>query len=128
MAKFTVKGVEFDFDIFDADNAELYENGIEKIRKETEKTLTAIKSNKIEKPSKLIRKFGDTAFRFIDSVFGKGKSHELFGDKVHLIEIANTLNQIDSELTVAINADAQQIEVLKDINKIEESPNIKVDK
>ena len=34
MAKFTVKNVEFDFDMFDVDNAELYESGIEKLRKQ----------------------------------------------------------------------------------------------
>lgn len=117
MAKFTVKNVEFDFDIFDADNAELYEIGTEELRKKAEKTLTDIKTGKITKPSKLFRDFGNIAFQFIDSVFGEGKSHELFGDKVHLIDIANTLNQIDSEVHKAINSDAQQIEILKNTNK-----------
>ncbi len=109
MAKFTVKNVEFDFDIFDADNAELYEIETEKVRKESLKTV------KSEKLSQKIRRIGNVVCQAIDTIFGEGKSHELFGDKVNLTDIALTFKQIDFELTKATNA--EQTEMLNNVNK-----------
>ncbi len=103
MAKFTVKNVEFDFDMFDVDNAELYESETEKVRKESLKTVEN------EKLSQKIRRIGNVVCQAIDNIFGEGKSHELFGDKVNLTDIALTFQQINSKLTKATNAEQTEI-------------------
>lgn len=120
MAKFTVNNVEFEYDLFDADKAELFEKESEKIKKESLKTVEG------EKLSAKIRRIGNTVFNAIDTMFGVGKSQELFGDKVNLIDISVTYHKIEVELNKATaQADA---EAAKEINKTAIKPSIKVTK
>ncbi len=120
MAKFTVNNVEFDYDLFDADQAELFEKESEKISKERTREV------KNEKLSERIRRIGGTVCNAIDTMFGVGKSHELFGDKTNLLDITVTYNKIEFELHKAtVQADA---EAAKEMNKSTIKPLIKVTK
>lgn len=117
MAKFKVKDVEFDFDIFDADNAELYESVTEKVKKEAEKTV------KNESLSQKIRRLGSAVCNAIDTLFGEGKSFELFGDKINLVDITATYQAIVTELNKA-NTDL----ATKEISRLTTEPPIKATK
>lgn len=120
MAKFTVNNVEFEYDLFDADQAELFEKESEKINKERTREV------KNEKLSARIRRIGSTVCNSIDTMFGDGKSQELFGNKVNLLDITVTYQKIEFELHKAtVQADA---EAAKEINKTAIKPSIKVTK
>lgn len=117
MAKFTVNNVEFEYDLLDAEKAELYETTITKVNKEL------IKPVKNETLSKKIKRIGSVVCSAIDTLFGNGKSQELFGDKINLADISLTYSDILTKLA-KINAE----ETTQVVGKITQKLDIKVSK
>ena len=73
------RDMELDFDIFDADTAELYEQAAREAGKEA-----------AQKPGETLadcirRQYG-AVFRFFDTLFGEGFHKELFGGRTNLAE------------------------------------------
>ena len=78
MMKF--RGMELDFDIYDADTAELYEAAVDRFAAENAREVSG------ESLSEGIRRRCGTVFEFFDTLFGEGFHKELFGGKTNLGE------------------------------------------
>lgn len=78
------KGLELDFDIFEADNADAYEAALENV-----KALAASKPQG-ESLGDSIRRQCNAVFDFFDDIFGDGFHKELFGEKTNLTECLQT--------------------------------------
>lgn len=102
MAKLTINDVELEFDVFEAENAEMYQKGLEKIIALSDKL-------KGEKDlSKAIRTQCKAVFEFIDSLFGSGTHNKIFGESVNLKACVQAFNDINK----AISADKEELEQL----------------
>lgn len=73
------RDMELDFDIYDADTAELYEEAAKQAGEEA-----------VKKPgetlSECIRRQCGAVFHFFDTLFGEGFHQELFGERTNLVE------------------------------------------
>lgn len=92
MAKFVINGVELEFDLLEADNADVFE-------KATNDIIVA------QKNAEGVRSLGDgirvvceAVNVFIDMLFGDGTSYEIFGDSVNLRETTQIYKQINDEI------------------------------
>ena len=74
-----IKDIEVDFDFLDADNVELFE-------KEAEKVVEKSKEEKEMSYSEAIRNECNIVEEFLDNVFGKGISKDIFNGKKNLKE------------------------------------------
>lgn len=92
MAKFTIKNVELEFDIYDLENAEKYEAQVERMREVAE----AAKGEK--SLAKTIKTQCGAIFEFVDTLFGEGTANKLFGGKTNLVECANVYYKIIDEI------------------------------
>lgn len=102
-----INGVELEFDVYEADNAELYQNETEKIIKICEK----LKDN--EDMAKAIRVQCKAIFDFVDALFGKDKHKELFGESVNL----KTCAKVYADINSAIASDKEEmLEILGPLN------------
>lgn len=98
--KTSVNGVDLEFDIFEASNAEKYQ-------KETQKIIETCEKLKGEQDfGKSIRGQCKAVFGFIDALFGEGKHNEIFGDSVNL----KTCIKVYSEINAAIAKDRSLLE------------------
>lgn len=77
------KDMELDFDIFDADTADLYEEAVKATRAEATKKAG-------ESLGDAIRRQCNAVFTFFDTLFGEGFYRELFGSRTNLIECIGT--------------------------------------
>ena len=75
-----IKNIEIEFDFLDADNVELFEKEAQKV---VEKTQTERKEMTY---SQALRMECDIVEEFLDNVFGKGLSKDLFNGKKNLKE------------------------------------------
>jgi len=73
------RDMELDFDIFNADDAELYEQAAKEAQK------TAVKKQG-ETLADAIRRQCRGVFQFFDTLFGDGFHRELFGERTNLME------------------------------------------
>lgn len=92
MMKF--KGLELDFDIYDADQAEAYEAALSRVVEESAREVPG------ETLSGGIRRQCGVVFDFFDELFGEGAHKELFGDKTNLTVCLDTFK----EFTDLVNA------------------------
>ena len=90
--KTIINGVELEFDVYEADNAELYQKETEKIIKVCEK----LKGN--DDLAKAIRVQCKAIFDFIDTLFGEGKHREIFGESVNLKTCAKAYADINAAI------------------------------
>ncbi|MBQ7976818.1 MAG: AP endonuclease [Clostridia bacterium] len=97
--KLTINGVELEYDVYEADKAELYQKETEKIIKVCEK----LKDN--EDLAKSIRIQCKAIFEFIDALFGEGVHREVFGDSVNL----RTCAKVYADINAAIAADKEKM-------------------
>lgn len=72
------RGLELDFDIYDADQAEVYEAALERVVKDSGKKVPG------ETLAAGIRRQCKTVFGFFDDLFGEGTHREIFGDRANL--------------------------------------------
>lgn len=72
------RGMELDFDIFDADQAELYEDALRRVQEESAKSVPN------EGLADGIRRQCGVVFDFFDDLFGEDFHRELFGGKTNL--------------------------------------------
>jgi len=72
------RGLELDFDIYDADQAETYEAALERVIQSSRKKVTG------ETMAAGIRRQCRTVFDFFDDLFGEGTHQEIFGDRTNL--------------------------------------------
>jgi len=77
------KDMELDFDIFDAETADLYEDAVKTARDEAVKKAG-------ETLGDAIRRQCNAVFNFFDTIFGGGFHKELFGPRTNLIECIGT--------------------------------------
>ncbi len=98
-----VGGVELEFDIFDAENAERFENAVEQVAKEA-KDAEKQSAEGSMKGSEAIRRQCKSVFGFFNSVFGEGTDKKIFGERVNLIRCISAfeeaLAQIDAQKSV----------------------------
>lgn len=100
MLKF--RGLELDFDIYDADTADRYETAVRRMRD----NLKAVGESKSIAAS--IRAQCEIIFAMLDEVFGEGFHRELFGSQVNARECLLALK----ELTQAVAAQRREIEAV----------------
>lgn len=72
------KGIEFDFDIYDADAAEDYEREAKALQDKADDM------KKGENLAVYIRRQCEAIFTFFDNLLGDGTHRDLFGDRVNL--------------------------------------------
>jgi len=87
------RDIELDFDIFDADNADLFE-------KAAKDMYSAVGQKDGEGLGDTIRRQCGAVFSFFDTLFGEGFHRELFGEETNLMEcieafreFVNTVNE-----------------------------------
>lgn len=78
MAKFKINDIELEYDILELENAEKFEKAVLKAQSE------AAAAEKETSLPLVIKKQCTAVFDFIDTLFGKGKHKEIFGDSVNL--------------------------------------------
>ena len=85
--KFTIKGVEFEFDFYDADEMERVEAALEKVQNQTQVAeLMGLTQ------SQVIRKQCGIIFNFFDEVFGEGAHQRIFKGKCNLVDALNSFD------------------------------------
>lgn len=77
------KDMELDFDIFDAETADLYVDAVKTARDEAVKKAG-------ETLGDAIRRQCNAVFNFFDTIFGEGFHKELFGPRTNLMECIGT--------------------------------------
>lgn len=97
---FTIKGVDFDIDILDADVMERLEDAAEKIQKRVAEE----KAKKHNKKSEFIRVFNSLTENFIDEVLGEGSSELIFGGSQNMMEHMEAYNGIFAAKDEAMNS------------------------
>lgn len=97
---FTIKGVDFDIDILDADVMERLEDAAEKIQKRVAEE----KAKKHKKNSEFIRVFNSLTENFIDEVLGEGSSELIFGGSQNMMEHMEAYNGIFAAKDEAMNS------------------------
>lgn len=97
---FTIKGVDFDIDILDADVMERLEDAAEKIQKRVAEE----KAKKYKKNSEFIRVFNNLTENFIDEVLGEGSSELIFGGSQNMMEHMEAYNGIFAAKEEAMSA------------------------
>lgn len=97
---FTIKGVDFDIDILDADVMERLEDAAEKIQKRVAEE----KAKKYKKNSEFIRVFNSLTENFIDEVLGEGSSELIFGGSQNMMEHMEAYNGIFAAKDEAMNS------------------------
>lgn len=97
---FTIRGVDFDIDILDADVMERLEDAAEKIQKRVAEE----KAKKYKKNSEFIRVFNGLTEKFIDEVLGEGSSELIFGGSQNIMEHMEAYNGIFAAKEEAMSA------------------------
>ena len=97
---FTIRGVDFDIDILDADVMERLEDAAEKIQKRVAEE----KAKKYKKNSEFIRVFNSLTENFIDEVLGEGSSELIFGGSQNMMEHMEAYNGIFAAKDGAMNS------------------------
>lgn len=97
---FTIRGVDFDIDILDADVMERLEDAAEKIQKRVAEE----KAKKYKKNSEFIRVFNSLTENFIDEVLGEGSSELIFGGSQNMMEHMEAYNGIFAAKDEAMNS------------------------
>ncbi len=97
---FTIRGVDFDIDILDADIMERLEDAAEKIQKRVAEE----KAKKYKKNSEFIRVFNSLTEDFIDEVLGEGSSKLIFGGSQNMMEHMEAYNGIFAAKDEAMSA------------------------
>lgn len=97
---FTIRGVDFDIDILDADVMERLEDAAEKIQKRVAEE----KAKKYKKNSEFIRVFNGLTEKFIDEVLGEGSSELIFGGSQNMMEHMEAYNGIFAAKDEAMNS------------------------
>lgn len=88
MAKFTVKNIELEFDIFELEKAELFEKEAKIV---IEKAKNAVSNTVI---TAAIKEQCYAVFDFIDALFGEGTHKKIFGESVNLRECTKVFQEI----------------------------------
>lgn len=86
-----IKGLEVDFDIFEADNADAYEQAMENV-----KALATPPTNELL--GEAIRRQCNAVFDFFDDIFGDGFHKEIFGEKTNLTECLQTFRDFTKQV------------------------------
>lgn len=97
---FTIRGVDFDIDILDADVMERLEDAAEKIQKRVAEE----KAKKYKKNSEFIRVFNGLTEKFIDEVLGEGSSELIFSGSQNMMEHMEAYNSIFAAKEEAMSA------------------------
>ena len=97
---FTIRGVDFDIDILDADVMERLEDAAEKIQKRVAEE----KAKKYKKNSEFIRVFNGLTEKFSDEVLGEGSSELIFGGSQNMMEHMEAYNGIFAAKEEAMSA------------------------
>lgn len=94
----TFRGMDLDFDIYDADTAERYEAAVEAVS-----AASAVVEG--ETLSTSIRRQCSVVFDFFDGLFGDGFHKELFGARTNLMECLDVF----AEFMAAVDAQRQAL-------------------
>lgn len=86
------KGLELDFDIFDADTADAYEEAVKNAQ-------AAASEKKVgESLGDTIRRQCQAVYDFFDDLFGDGFHKDLFGEKDNLMECIRTFREFNDKV------------------------------
>ncbi len=80
------RNIEVDFDIYDADTAEVYEGAVQTV-------LESAVPKEGESLADGIRRQCNTVFAFFDTLFGDGFHKELFGQRTNMMECLQALKE-----------------------------------
>ncbi len=87
MEKYTINGVEVEYDTFDLDNMERMEKAVQQLQDDVN-NLHSQKSDG-ESAMKLLREQANLFLDFFDDVIGDGTAEKIFGNRVNILSIAN---------------------------------------
>lgn len=87
MEKYTINGVEVEYDTFDLDNIERMAEAVQQLQEDVD----AIQNRKSddESPMKLLREQANLFLDFFDDILGEDSAKKIFGDRVNILKIAN---------------------------------------
>lgn len=96
MEKYTINGVEVEYDTFDLDNMERLDKAVKQVQED----VNDLQARRVdgEDAMKLLREQANVFLDFFDDVLGDGSARKIFGDRVNILKIANGY----SEFTGAI--------------------------
>ena len=109
--KITLNGIDFEFDLFDADCMERYDMANKQVLQKAEKIASASKSGEIG-AAQSIREQCSSIFAFLDTVFGEGTHKKVFGERVNLVQC------LDSYELVVQKAEEQKAALDSRLSKI----------
>lgn len=104
--KFTIKGEEFDFDFYDADEMERVEAACARVEERCNEAMNMTDATQ----SQVIRAQCGIIFDFFDEVFGEGAHKRIFKGKCNLLD---ALNSFDAFIQ-AKNSSVSEIKAVKD--------------
>ena len=94
------RGMELDFDVFDAETAEAYEEAIQRVQESRNDAPQG------ETLSQTIRRQCERIFDFFDDLFGDGFHKQVFGERTNLRECADAF----AEFTTAVSAQKTELD------------------
>lgn len=95
------RNMEVEFDIFDAEDAEVYEAAVEKVK-------AGAKAEPGESLSGAIRRQCNNVFTFFDDLFGEDFHKEVFGEKTNLLECISAFK----DFVKSIDEQKKEIDIL----------------
>lgn len=103
----TVRGLEFEFDIFDEDCAIAYEEAVGVMQKASEQKGTSL--GLVES----LRQQCRAVFVFFDTLFGEGTHEELFGERVNLNDCLDAYTDLIDQVSAQKTALDARLHVLR---------------
>lgn len=87
MEKYTINGVEVEYDTFDLENMERLETAVNNLKEDVDKLQARMNGG--ESSIKLLREQANLFLDFFDDVIGDGTAEKIFGNRVNILSIAN---------------------------------------
>lgn len=87
MEKYTINGVEVEYDTFDLDNIEKLDEAVQNILETVDGLRERMAGG--ENAAALLREQANAFLDFFDDVLGDGSARKIFGDRVNILKIAN---------------------------------------
>lgn len=85
MEKYTVNGIEFEYDTFDLDNMEAFAREVEEMRDRVESIYP--EGAGMTDQVRILREQGEHILDFFDTVVGEGTAEKLFGRRMNIRDL-----------------------------------------
>lgn len=96
MEKYSINGVEMEYDTFDLDAMELLDSEVNRIRDEVE----AVQRDGLDSAGyiRVLREQGENILDFFDTVLGDGAAAKIFGTRMNIRDIMNAYRKFTADV------------------------------